>query len=233
MNGQDAKGAVAFIVLFGALLLMTQGEPVAFHPWQSFALYALAFAALYRFTFFAPNKRPRFMRSTAFILVTGIVLRCLFLPYPVSDDVNRYAWEGHIQQLGINPYTTPPSELEELSAADPVYSGINHKEVSAIYPPVAMLTFRAISATVYSLQAYKVFFLGAEVLVLLLLIPLIRQWRQPAHYLALYAWNPLILLYGSGESHFDVLHLLFITASLVMYTRGRNRSLDQSVMFLL
>lgn len=218
--GRTVWLAAGVAILANAAIAL--GPAVAQQPWRSFFLYAAAFLALYVYAFRTSAARSGSVRTTTlFILVTGVLLRLLFFPYPLSNDVNRYAWEGLVQQQGINPYITAPATMQEAFADDPIFAGINHKTVSAIYPPVSMLTFRAVSSLHYSLQAYKIFFIGCEILLLVLLVPLIRRWRVPTHWLALYAWNPLVLLYGAGEGHLDVLYLLFLGTAFLAFTYHR------------
>lgn len=214
-------------VLYALVLMMSNAAlaldgPTALHPWRSFFLYAVAFTALYLYCFHGGKTESRGIRGICFIVASGIILRLLFLDYPLSDDVNRYAWEGMIQQQGVNPYITAPAQMGEAFADDAIFAGINHKEVSTIYPPLAMLTFRVLSAFHYSLTTYKLFFIGCDLLLLALLVPLIRQWQRPAHWLAFYAWNPLVLLYGAGEGHLDVLYLLFMAAAFLAFTHRRS-----------
>ena len=40
------------------------------------------------------------------ILGTAILLRLIALAAPIflSDDINRYIWDGRVQAAGINPY---------------------------------------------------------------------------------------------------------------------------------
>lgn len=217
-----ATSVFCVAALLAANAALGLGSAAAVHPWRSFFLYAAAFAALYIYCFHPSQNDAKNLHGVLFIIATGILLRLLFLNVPLSDDVNRYAWEGLIQQQGINPYITAPAEMEQAFANESIFAGINHKEVSAIYPPVAMLAFRAVSALRYSLTAYKVFFVGCDMLLLILLVPLIRRWQRPVHWLALYAWNPLVLLYGAGEGHFDVLYLLFMAASFLAFTHRRS-----------
>jgi hypothetical protein len=169
------------------------------------------------YAFKTGDDEGQWSKSVWFIIVSGIILRVLFIAYPLSDDVNRYAWEGMAQAKGINPYITAPEKLSAQFAGDSIFAGINHKDVSTAYPPVAMLTFRAISAVSYSLAAYKLFFIICDSLLLALFAVLLAQWKMPGSRLALYAWNPLVLLYGAGEGHFDVLHVLLMVISLILF----------------
>ncbi len=211
---------MAGVVLLANAVLALRGA-TAIQPWQSFILYTVAFAALYGFSLGTQANSGKSICGPGPIIIAGIVLRLLFMGYPLSDDVNRYAWEGVIQQQGTNPYVTAPIQMADTFANDPIFGGINHKAVSAIYPPVAMLVFRAVSSLRYSLWTYKWFFFVCDVLVLILLVPLIRHWRRPVHWLALYAWNPLVLLYGVGEGHLDVLYVIFLVAALLAFSHRR------------
>lgn len=172
----------------------------------------------------ASSTVNKLSNSLIFIVITGMILRTLCFAYPLSDDVNRYAWEGMIQTQGVNPYITAPAKLGVEFRHDPIFAGINHKDVSTAYPPVAMLIFRAISSVSYSLIAYKLFFIICDSLVLILLALLIKQWKIPERNLALYAWNPLVILCGAGEGHLDVLHILFIVTALLLFAISSKKS---------
>lgn len=219
-----------FLTIFGVLAAdigLALLPSFAHYPNLSIAFHSIALFLTYRYCFrYSP------IRHTALLVITGIALRLIFLGYPLSDDVNRYAWEGKIQSSGLNPYTTSPQSVEDLFTDDPIYSSINHKDVSAIYPPLTMLIFRALSAINYSLTTYKIFFIFCDILILLLLPLLIRQWAVPSHRLALYAWNPLILIVISGSGHLDVLQILFIVVAFIAYTRKPESSLLMSISFL-
>ena len=168
---------------------------------------------------------PNFLFSNTSILAVAIALRFIFINYPVSDDVHRYAWEGFIQSKNINPYLHPPQKFAPAYRSDFVYQGINHKELPAIYPPLSLLIFRGISGLFYTpntssdmiLKVYKIFFICCDILIIVILVRLLKEWNKPAHWLALYAWNPLILLYGAGEGHVDILQNLFLVAFLLAH----------------
>ena len=176
------------------------------------------------------NPVVRFLFSTPGIVLFAVIIRLAFLTYPLSDDVHRYAWEGLIQNNGINPYLHPPQEFSSEFSSDPIFNGINHKDYPTIYPPLSLLIFRGISGIFYTtdsspksiLFGYKVFFILCDLLVVILLVQLLKVWRKPGHWLALYAWNPLIILYGSGEGHLDSLQSVFITLALLHFRNHRD-----------
>ena len=168
--------------------------------------------------------------STPGILFFSIAFRLLFLVYPQSDDVNRYAWEGMIQNHGFNPYLQSPEDLQDFAGSDPVFEGINHQDHPAIYPPLSLLIFRGLAAISYKpsnspekiFAPFKYFFIGCDLLTLLLLTQLLILWKKPSQWLALYGWNPFILVYGIGEAHLEMLQNLFLVLVLLNYASRKN-----------
>lgn len=216
--------SLCVVIALADILLALRGN-VAAHPWISFAIFAIAIFATYRIVAEkggdASPDGPVISLSTTTIIVIGVVLRFCFWGYPLSDDVNRYAWEGMVQARGVNPYLTAPAKLAKRFKNDPIFRGINHKDVPTAYPPVALLTFRLLSKISYSLFTYKIFFILVDCLMLFLLSRLLAISRLPAIYLIIYAWNPLILLNGAGEGHFDVLHILFFASAFLLFGLAR------------
>lgn len=85
--------------------------------------------------------------SARIILALAIASRVALLPHPPSDDVNRYLWEGRVLAAGFSPYSHPPVALDDPEVdhlrdpGDPVWRGINHPTMSAIYPPFVLSIF--------------------------------------------------------------------------------------------
>jgi len=81
----------------------------------------------------------------AVILGTAILLRLLALSAPVflSDDINRYIWDGRVQAAGINPYRYIPADPDLARLRDEaIYPNINRNNYApTIYPPVAQMLF--------------------------------------------------------------------------------------------
>jgi Glycosyl transferase family 2 len=218
MKEQKIISCFLLTVLLAVLAIIGFKINPAMIPFEAILFYATAFFLLYCLVF-NPKELPlpKVFQSGIFIIIAGILLRLAFLGYPMSDDVNRYAWEGLIQSSGINPYVTAPAALQEEYARDLIYRGINHPNVSAIYPPVALLTFRVIASLSYELMTFKVFFIVCDMLTLFCLWSLLKQWKQPSRMLMLYAFNPLVLLYGAGEGHLDVLMILYLAIALLCF----------------
>ena len=218
-----------FIVYLACIVLLGFSGGVGREPILCCVAFTAAHALLYALVF-RKLERHRVLGTSMAIIGVGIALRLCFLSYPVTDDMYRYVWEGRLQLHGDNPYVTAPA-ASKYAAADPLFDGISHKDIATVYGPVVMLVFRGLAAlcdgplsAVSPLVVFKLFFMLCEIGVLLLLPVLLRQWNRPAHWAALYAWNPLILLYGAGEAHLDTLLVLLIAVALFAHgTRSRWR----------
>lgn len=131
------------------------------------------------------------------------IARLLLLPMVPGDDVWRYLWEGYIQNLGFSPYHFAPTAAELIPFRTDWWPLINHADVSAIYPPMTQLGFRAMAAIAPSVLLFKLGFVLADLGVCWLLW---RRWGDRQSLL--YAWNPLVIYSFAGGAHYDSWFLL-------------------------
>ena len=172
-----------------------------------------------------PNAVPLFWRATAlmglgFVLSwalekvdarwfwgVAIAARLILLAMYPSDDIWRYLWEGHIQNMGFNPYLIAPNAdaLILFRTALPLngWSQINHPDLSAIYPPITQLGFRGLAAIAPSVLLFKSAFVAADLAICACL-----SRRFGYRNTLLYAWNPLVLYSFAGGGHYDSWFLL-------------------------
>jgi len=215
----NMKCSVLVSGIFVTDILLALSGNVAKYPLFCYVLYGLSLIFIYVLVFSVKEEHSRgtVISSFPFVVVSGIILRLIFMNYQLSDDVNRYAFEGMIINQGLNPYIVAPDRLQEHYPEDKILAGVNHQNVQTAYPPVALFVFSLLSAYDYSLGTYKVFFIVLDCMILLLLVKLLKYHKKNGNWLVLYAWNPLILIYGAGEGHFDLLHLFFIICSLILF----------------
>lgn len=139
----------------------------------------------------------------------ALVLRAMPLLAPpyLSDDVHRYLWEGHVQRHGFSPFAHAPDDpaLRPLQNRD--YERMNHPEVSAVYPPLAQWIFRF---TPGGLIGWKLVLLGADLVIVALLLWLLRRRNEPVSRALLYAWHPLIVLEFTASAHLDLVAIAFL-----------------------
>ena len=136
--------------------------------------------------------------SSAWFWSVTILTRLLLLPMYPGDDIWRYLWEGHIQNLGFSPYNLPPNALELIPYRTDWWSLINHPGTSAIYPPLTQLGFRALAIISTSVLFFKLAFVLADLGACWLLS---KNWGE--RRTLLYGWNPLIIYSFAGGGHYD------------------------------
>ena len=152
------------------------------------------------------------------ILVFSLIFRLSLLPLTPSNDMFRYVWEGRLQVNGLNPYSYPPesSTLEHLR--DKFYSGIGHKQLTTIYPPLTLMIFAIAELFSHSFLSMKTAFLTFDVLSIFLLVKFLRRMgKEPVHVL-IYAWSPLVLMSFAARGHCDSLQIFFVILALYLYS---------------
>ena len=134
----------------------------------------------------------------------------------LSDDLQRYRWEGKVQAQGLNPYAIAPNDPRLSKLRDKYYEVMPGRELPAIYPPATELLFRGTWKVFPGPTEFKVPFAAADVLVLLLLAWMFRKDEDRDFRLAIYAWNPLVIVEFAGSGHNDSLALLGIVCGLAL-----------------
>src|SRR6516165_2234515 len=164
-------------------------------------------------------ERTKASRATTILLIfCAIVFRAtLWTMEPtLSDDLQRYRWEARVQAEGWNPYAIAPNDPRLAHLRDKYYEVIPGREVPAIYPPATELVFRAAWPLFPGPTAFKTPFAAADVLVMLVLAWIFRAEKDRAFRVAVYAWNPLVIVEFAGSGHNDVLALLGIVCGLAL-----------------
>jgi alpha-1,6-mannosyltransferase len=161
------------------------------------------------------------------ILTVGVLSRLLLLGAPpsLSTDAYRYVWDARVSSAGVDPYRYPPEAAEVAALRDAsIYPKLNHSTWRTVYPPVAQAFFRAVYwCAPDSIVAMKLALGMAELLALAALALLLRTLDVPLGRLAIYAWNPLLLVEIWGSGHLDALVLVTVTAAALASARRRDR----------
>jgi len=156
------------------------------------------------------------------IVIFSLLFRLTLLPVTPSDDMNRYLWEGKIQLHGVNPYALPPNSSDLQHLRDTMYTGINHKHLTTIYPPFMLMMFAVASSVSHTFLSMKLTFLFFDLLTLFLLIRLLQVKGYDPVNVVIYAWNPLVLINFAGHGHGDSLQIFFIFLAFYFYTVRKN-----------
>jgi hypothetical protein len=157
----------------------------------------------------------------------GLRLLALGAAPSLSDDVQRYVWEGEVLSAGYSPYAHAPSSpaLGELRAREPdLARAVAHPEVAAAYPPTAQLTHAAVVSLMprgRRVWGMKLVYGLADLAVLWPLLVLLRRRGRPPGEAVAWAWSPLVTLEFAGSGHLDALGILLLLGALALLGGGR------------
>jgi len=165
-------------------------------------------------------------RATFWLVLAGALLfRLTLLPLPptLSTDLYRYLWDGRIQSASAhwNPYTVRPDDPRLAKLCDQNWSAVSGPDIAAIYPPLVELVYRATYRVLPSPAGFKLPFLMADLLVIGLLAGWIRSSGGRSFQLAVYAWNPLVVVEFAASGHNDALALAAVVAASLVIIRWR------------
>lgn len=163
------------------------------------------------------------------ILAFSVIFRLTLIPAIPSDDIYRYLWEGKLQLNFINPYSFAPESRGLEHLRDEFYSGINHKNLATIYPPLTLIMFAIADFISHSIISMKSIFLFFDILIIFILVRFLREsGRNPVNVL-IYAWSPLVLISFAARGHCDSLQIFFVILALYFYSRQKNLSSITSI----
>lgn len=179
---------------------------------------ALAAGVIYLLALYASSQTRATPTTTILLIFAAIAFRATLWPMEptLSDDLQRYRWEAKVQAHGWNPYAIAPNDPRLASLRDKYYEIMPGRELPAIYPPAAELVFRATWKFFPGPVGFKMPFAAADVLVLLILAWMLRKESDRDFRLAIYAWNPLVIVEFAGSGHNDVLALLGVVCGLAL-----------------
>jgi hypothetical protein len=164
-------------------------------------------------------------RPLLLVVVVGLGCRLVLLAAPptLSTDAYRYVWDARVAAAGVSPYAYAPTAPELAHLRDAVvFPRLNHPTWRTIYPPAAQAFFRAVYALAPdSVLAMKVAIALAELVALGTLAALLPALGLPAWRLAIYAWNPLLLVELWGSAHLDALAVAAVVGAVLASVKGR------------
>ncbi len=151
------RWAIALLMLLGSAIAMPHGDflnqpdavPIF---WRGMGLMGLGFVLSWGLV----------RIGGGWFWLLAIAPRLVLLAMYPGDDIWRYLWKGHIQNLGFNPYLLPPNAEVLLPFRFDWWAEINHPEMAAVYPPVAQLWFRLLAAIAPSALLFKSTFVAAD-----------------------------------------------------------------------
>ena len=183
------------------------------------ALFAVMGVSMLGTVFLFPESTDRNARRL--ILLSALLLRLTLWPAPVSDDVNRYLWEGQLTAAGENPYSAHADDPRWQDRRDATWQAMNHRDRPTAYPPGIEWIMAATASISPSLKSFKALALLGDLATLLLLLTLLRENTAPLRWASFYAFNPVILIAFAAEAHFDSLMVAALLAAILAASRNR------------
>jgi hypothetical protein len=162
------------------------------------------------------------------ILGSAMLLRAslMFMTPNLTDDYFRYIWDGLLFAHGYNPYLILPSQFINSSHAitgitNSLYAGLNSPNYYTVYPPVCEFIF-GLSAKLAggnilgNIIIIRLVILLAEFGVIIFLNRLASKLALLPNVVALYAFNPLVIIELTGNLHLEAVMLLFLVLAIYL-----------------
>src|SRR4030042_1784172 len=164
-------------------------------------LSGLYFLALRKMVF---NVGFPLVIGSAMLLRTSLI----FMTPNLSDDYFRFIWDGLLFAHGYNPYLFLPSQFIHglhvvTGITSSLYAGLNSPDYYTVYPPVCEFIF-GLSAKLAdgnilgNIIIIRLIILMAEFAVIFLLYRLASKLSISSDLVALYAFNPLVIIELAG-----------------------------------
>ena len=212
---------VRALIAIGAMLLLLTGVGLwrqHIYDTDGFTVLALVQGAFYLAAVALTWRGGLSRRALIAVLAVATLMRLAVLLAPpyLSDDINRYVWDGRVEGAGINPYRYVPADPHLAALRDQtIFPHINRSDYApTIYPPVAEYVFFLGTRLRASLTAMKATLLAFELAGVLLLLRLLRDSRLPRERILIYAWHPLPLWEFAGSGHVDAAIVTFVVLAL-------------------
>jgi len=219
-SAQPIVALIAMIALEAVFGAMARLGDLSVHIPEFMAL-SLGAGILYFIALYA-LEHTRDSRAVLWLVMLGaLAFRLTLFPYPpsLSSDVHRYRWDAHVQNAGWNPYAVAPTDPRLEALRDSGWAVMPAPEVPTMYPPLSELIFRATWRVLPGPVGFKLPFLLADIAVAAMLAGWIRSTGGRNYQIAIYAWNPLVVVEFASSGHNDALAIAAVVATLLIIRR--------------
>lgn len=163
------------------------------------------------------------------LFFAAILLRfgSAFIMPSLSDDVYRFIWDGQLIVNGQNPLlTTPDSYLSAFSHSNENYlyllqlhGLINHPQFYTCYPPLMQGVFTVAaffggSSIFISIVIIKLIVAFSDCVAVYFIGKILNKINADVKLVVLYALNPLVIIEGAGNAHFEVMQVALLVISI-------------------
>src|SRR5690348_12397167 len=208
------SGAIALEALFA--LMARLGDLKT----EVIATIALALAAgiVYFLALYLLEHSAKTGAALWIILAGALLFRLTLysLAPSLSTDIQRYRWDGRVQNAGWNPYALAPNDPRLAYLRDSGWAIMPGPEIPAMYPPLSQIVFRLAARFLPGTVAFKLPFVLGDLLVLAILALWLRSYTDANYRLAIYAWTPLVIVEFAASGHNDSLAIAAMIAALAI-----------------
>lgn len=219
-------GAALELLALGAGLTLTMVWLARLPSWfENLGTLQVLAAVAFGFFAIALVRRARYRtipRAGVVVFAVALASRAALFPVPpsLSFDLHRYLWEGRVAAAGADPYRKSPDDPALAPLRDRQWAAINHKHLSAIYPPLAIAGYALVARLSPTVPAFKLWVVLHDLALVVVLIAWTRRVTGSAIGAIAYAWNPLVLIEYAGSGHNDPTALFWMALAL-MIARSR------------
>ena len=227
----DRRSAVRIIVF--TLLSLAGYIWIGYGTVRSdFGQLVILFGCLSGLYFLALRKKV-FYVGFPLVIASAMLLRTsLILMTPnLTDDYFRFIWDGLLFAHGYNPYLFLPSQFIHglhtvTGITSSLYTGLNSPDYYTVYPPVCEFIF-GLSAKLAggnilgNIIIIRLIILMAEFVVIFLLYRLASKLSISPNLVAIYAFNPLVIIELAGNLHLEAVMLLFLVLSVYLLVQKK------------
>ena len=222
-RGQSAAALLLLVALEAIFLYVARLRDLSLHVIGFIAL-ALAAGVVYFIALYALEHLGDSRAGFFLVLLGALAFRLTLLPLAptLSTDLYRYRWDGQVQAAGWNPYSMRPDDPRLFSlraASGPGWQLMPAHELPTVYPPLVELVFRATWRVLPGPVGFKLPFVLADLAVVGMLGFWVRKTGQRTARLAIYAWNPLVIIEFAGSGHNDSLAVAAMVAGILIIRR--------------
>jgi len=219
-NPQVLVAVVAVVALEAVFAAMARLGDLSLRIPEFMAL-ALGGGVLYCIALYALEHTRDRQVALWLVLAGGLAFRLTLFPQPpsLSTDLYRYRWDGRVQSAGWNPYAVAPADPRLAQMRDYGWTVMPVPEIPTMYPPLAELVYRATWRLLPDPVWFKLPFLLADLAVAAMLAGWIRSTGGRNYQVAIYAWNPLVVVEFASSGHNDALAIAGVVATLIIIRR--------------
>jgi hypothetical protein len=156
------------------------------------------------------------------VVVAAVMVRIVLLAADpsLSDDVFRYLWEGRAALEGGNPYLHAPSDAVWAAwGPDPIRDAVNHPDVPAVYPPLALLLFGLLGTLFYGPVIMQLAAGLADAGIAFVLARILKRRGRSLAPAWLYALHPLGVVESAGSAHVESIAILAMVLAIDAWDR--------------